>query len=142
MADTSKLIKLSDSDEAIAHASDDIRGHSVKDRAGEDLGTVDDLLLDPTENKVRFLVVASGGFLGMGKDKTFLPVDAITRISDDEVHIDQTREHVAGAPGYDPELVDVPDDPDYYGSVYGYYGFVPFWTPGYAYPGYPSYPAE
>lgn len=130
------LVKLSETDETVARTDEDIRDYHVKDRNGEDLGTVDDLLIDPDARKVRFLVIASGGFLGMGKDKSFLPVDAITRIDDDEVHIDQTREHVAGAPAYDPDLV---YDKTYYGDVYGYYGFGPFWAYGYSYPPYPYY---
>ena len=58
-----------------------------------------------TERRVRFLDVASGGFLGIGQDMTLIPVDAITAITEDEVRIGQTRENVADAPAYDPELV-------------------------------------
>lgn len=136
-ADAKTLVKLSDIDETVADREEDIRGRNVKDRNGEDIGKVDELMIDSDEHKVRFLEVASGGFLGIGQDKTFIPVDAITAIDADEVHIDQTREHVAGAPAYDPDLV---DQTPYYESVYGYYGVTPFWGAGYVYPGYPFYP--
>ena len=137
-----KLIKLSDTDETVATGDEDIRGYSVKDRNGDDIGKVDDLLIDEGEQKVRLLEIGSGGFLGIGKDKVFIPVDAITGIvADDdggkgEVRIDQTREHVAGAPVYDPEIV---EETAYYGDVSGYYGYGPFWAAGYTYPGYPYY---
>ena len=134
--ETSKLIKLSDSGQTVA-PEEDIRGLDVKDKDGDDIGKVDDLLIDDAENKVRFLEVASGGFLGIGEDKSFIPVDAITRI-DENVHINQTRTHVAGAPPYDPELV---DQSSYYEDVYGYYGYSPFWGGGYMYPAFPRYPA-
>ena len=111
----------------------------MKDTGGEVLGDVDDLLIDANDSKVRFLVVASGGFLGLGESKSFIPVDAITSVTEDEVRIDQTRERVAGAPIYDPEIVDAPEAPNYYGSVYGHYGFTQYWVPGYAYPAYPDY---
>lgn len=130
-----KLIKLSDSDERFVAANDDIRDRSVKDRNGDDLGTVEDLLIDPAEHKVRFLVVASGGFLGIGEDRSFIPVDAVRKVTEDEVHVDQSRDRVAGAPRYDPDLVGV----GYYDQVYSYYGFTPYWLPGYAYPAYPLY---
>ena len=130
------LIKLSDSEQTVSMGDDDIRGRHVKDRAGEDIGKIGDLLIDKGENKVRFLLVESGGFLGIGKDKLFIPVDAITGISDDEVRVDQTREHLAGAPDYDPDLV---DERPYYDEVYGYYGYTPYWGAGYAYPAYPYY---
>ncbi|TQO22693.1 PRC-barrel domain-containing protein [Paramicrobacterium agarici] len=134
--EASKLIKLSDTQETITSTDEDIRNYDVKDREGADLGKVDDLLIDPDENKVRFMEVASGGFLGIGQDKSFIPVDAITGISEDEVRIDQTRSTVAGAPAYDPELV---NDTSYYNEVFGYYGYSPYWTPGYAYPAFPYY---
>ncbi|MHB8588435.1 MAG: PRC-barrel domain-containing protein [Candidatus Dormibacteraceae bacterium] len=121
---TATLSKLSDSGQTIANADDDIRGRMVKDKDGHDIGRVDDLLIDNQERKVRFLRVEHGGFLGFGDTKSFIPVDAITRITDDDVFINHSREHVAGAPRYDPGLVaDLP----YYGGLYGYYGYSPFW---------------
>lgn len=132
--DNDKLVKLSDTGETIKIGDEDIRGYTVKDRNGEDIGKVDDLLVDLRASKVRFLVVESGGFLGIGETKAFLPIDAISRITKDEVHIDQTRERVAGAPPYDPGLV---SSREYHESTYGYYGYTPYWTGLYMYPGFP-----
>jgi sporulation protein YlmC with PRC-barrel domain len=132
--DTAALSKLSASGQTIANGDHDIRGRKVKDKAGNEIGTVDDLLIDDEERKVRFLLVEHGGFLGLGETKSFIPVDAITRITADEVFIDHSREHVAGAPRYDPDLV---DDLKYYGSLYDHYGYSPFWGMGYTYPGIP-----
>ncbi len=115
----------------------DIRHRKVVDADGQDIGEIDALLIDEQEEKVRFLRVASGGFLGMGKSKVLIPVEAISKIDDDVVHVDQTRERIATAPTYDPELV---DDRPYYGSLYGYYGYQPYWGLGYVYPPYPYYP--
>ncbi len=131
------LVKLSDISETIALKDADVRGRHVRDKDGEDVGKVEDLLIDSAEDKVRFLLVASGGFLGLGKEKSFIPVDAITRITDDEVRLDQTRDRVAGAPSYDPELV---DQRPFHEDVYGHYGYTPYWGAGYAYPGFPYYP--
>lgn len=132
--ETATLSKLSASGQTIANADHDIRGRKVKDKAGNEIGTVDDLLINDEERKVRFLRVEHGGFLGFGETNSFIPVDAITRITADEVFIDHSREHVAGAPRYDPDLV---DDLKYYGSLYDHYGYSPFWGMGYTYPGIP-----
>jgi sporulation protein YlmC with PRC-barrel domain len=132
----SALSRLSETGQTVATADEDVRGRKVIDRDGEDVGRVDDLLIDDAERKVRFLLVAYGGFLGIGESKSYIPVDAITRITDDEVHIDQARAYVAGAPKYDPDVV---AEPDYYSGIYGYYGYPPFWGPGYLYPGFPYY---
>lgn len=132
-----QLVKLSDSDKVLARSEEDIRGHDVHDRHGEDLGKVDDLLIDPEESKVRFLVVASGGFLGLGEHKSYIPVDAVQRVGRSTVQVDLEREHVAGAPKYDPDL---DEERDYFQGVYGYYGFTPYWNAAYEYPRYPFYP--
>ena len=105
------LSSLRDTDRTISSSDEDIRGRMVKDKDGTDLGRIEDLLIDEIERKVRFMEVASGGFLGLGQSKSFIPVDAITRMTPDEVYIGHTREHVAGAPRYDPGLV--PTDPHY-----------------------------
>lgn len=138
MADVNKatLVKLSDSDMMLDDPAADIRGRKVRDREDEEIGHVDDLLIDDTDKKVRFLQVAAGGFLGLGERKFMIPVDAITRIDDKHVHVDQTREHIVGAPDYDPEVV--PEE-HYWNDLYSHYGYEPYWAGGYMYPAYPYY---
>ena len=137
--EASQLVKLAKTGKTVADKNEDIRGYSVRTASGEEIGKVDELLVDAAEEKVRFLIVASGGFLGIGKDKAFIPVDAIRGINegDTEVLIGPTRDQVAGAPEYDPDLTEARS---YYEGVYGYYGFSPYWSPGYSYPAYPYYP--
>ena len=127
------LLKLSDTDMTLATTAEDIRGRKVVDTKGEDVGDVDDLMIDDTEKKVRFLRVASGGFLGMGAQKFLIPVDAIKLIRDDTVVVNHDREKISSSPAYDPDVV----DEGYYNTLYGHYGYLPFWGAGYMYPGYP-----
>ncbi|GAB3227581.1 hypothetical protein GCM10027447_18860 [Glycomyces halotolerans] len=137
MADeTAELVRLGDTDLTVATEADDVRGRKVIDRDGEETGEVESLLIDRSERKVRFLEVGSGGFLGMGKKQVLVPVDAVTRIDEDHVYIDTSREHVASGPGYDPEITPEPERP-YLEDVYGHYGLTPHWGSGYIYPGYP-----
>lgn len=131
------LVQLGDTDLTVADPDEDVRGRKVLDRTGEEIGDVDDLLIDDRENRVRFLQVGHGGLLGIGELHFLVPVDAIMRIDDDHVHIDQERGTLAGAPGYKPDLA---RDPAYYGGVYGWWGYGPYWGPGYIYPSYPFYP--
>jgi sporulation protein YlmC with PRC-barrel domain len=106
------------------------------DNNGEDLGKVEDLLIDDQENKVRLLRVGEGGFLGIGKQHYLIPVDAIASIDPERVHINRDRSRLADVPAYDSDLA---DDPAYYASLYGWWGYAPYWGPGYTYPGYPHY---
>ena len=118
-----QLTRLRDTDRTVSSSDEDIRGRMAKDKDGRNLGTIEGLLIDEAERKVRFMEVASGGFLGLGQSKSFIPVEAITRMTPDEVYIGHTSEHVAGAPRYDPDLVET--KLDYFFNLYPYYGYPP-----------------
>jgi sporulation protein YlmC with PRC-barrel domain len=114
------LSKLTGTGMTVDNATDDMRGRKVTDKDGKDVGKVQDVFVDDRERKARFLLVEHGGFLGIGEKKSFLPVDAITWTTSDDVSIN-------------PELV---NDSGYQSSIYGYYGCAPYWSAGYAYPGF------
>jgi sporulation protein YlmC with PRC-barrel domain len=132
------LRRLRDSGEMIANAHEDVRGRKVLDNAGNHIGTVDGLMIDEDKKKVRFLQVECGGFLGLGATHLMIPVDVITSVSDDVVTIDRHREHLHGAPRYDPTLIKEMDG-GFWGDIYGYYGSRPYWGTGYVDPPYPYY---
>lgn len=130
------LTPLSDSGQLIADPDQDIRGRSAVDSTGEKIGTVADLLIDTVTNHVRFLRVEHGGILGFGAQSTFIPVEAIREVSADEVHLASAKDHIAGGPGYDPELA---DQRAYYDDIYTHYGQAPG-APGGSLSGLPNSP--
>ncbi|MEV0902763.1 PRC-barrel domain-containing protein [Actinoplanes sp. NPDC049802] len=125
------LMRLGDSDRMLADPGQDIRGYKVVDRDGDEIGKVDDLLVDNEQQKVRMLRVEHGGLLGIGATPLFLPVETVERVADDVVMIGRSRVQVAGAPGYDPELVDRDEQMS---ELYAYYGYAPYGAPGYVPP--------
>lgn len=131
------LLSLNDSELTTQDPTEDIRDRDVLDAAGEKIGHVKDLLIDEDGGKVRFFEVAHGGFLGIGEQRIIVPVDIITSIEEDGVHIDRDRDVIARAPAYDPELA---REEDYYHTLYGHYGVLPYWAAGYRYPAYPFMP--
>ena len=135
MPSNGTIVKLSDTDLTLADPAEDIVGRNVVAASGEDVGQVDDLMIDDVDKKVRFIRVASGGFLGMGQTKFLIPVDAITRVTGDNVFVDRDRDQVAAAPAYDPDLV----DEEYFEHLYRHYGYEPYWSAGYLYPAFPYY---
>lgn len=135
MPSNETLVRLSDTNMTVLDPGQDIRGRRVIDNNGREIGTIDDLMIDDTQKRVRLMRVTDGGFLGLGGQKFLIPVDAITRVEQHTVHIDRSREHVTAGPSYDPELM----DRTYLEQVYGYYGVMPFWGVGYVYPSYPFY---
>jgi len=133
------LHRLSESDLRVGHPDEDVRGYKVVDRDGRDVGLVDDLMIDDRDSKVRFLRVGIGGVIGLGTTMLLIPVDAVTKVEHEVVHIDQTTDHVANGPGYDPELV---NDEGYLGRVYAHYGSKSYWSESYLYPLFPWYMAS
>ena len=123
----SRFVKLSHSDFVIEYADEDIRGRTVLTVDGDRIGSVDDLLIDNVERTVRFLEVGSGGFLGVGHRKSLIPVEAVTEIDEFHVFVDYSREHVAAAPIYNPN---VEQTEPYLNDVYEHYGYEPPWVPG------------
>lgn len=130
----SKLVRLSDTNLTLESAAEDVRGYKVRDKDGQEIGYVEDLMIDEAYQKVRFLVLAAGGFLGIGEKRSWIPVDAITTVNAEEVHVDTTIDHIKTAPAYDPEIVEVHP---FASDVYNYYGVTPYWGTGYIYPPFP-----
>ena len=137
-ADNRRLVSMNDAALTPKDPAEDVRGRTVVDVDGKDIGRVEDLMLDEDESRVRFLQVGAGGFLGLGERKFLIPVDVISGIDDDNVHVDRSREHIIAAPAYDPALVQ-DDSLDLWERAYAHYGYAPYWAEGYMYPGYPFY---
>ncbi len=97
-AGQSKLIKLSDSEFRLEEEALDIRGLGVFNPNGKQMGSVEDLYIDPEERKVRFLDVAAGGFLGVGEKRFLIPVEAIVKIYEDGITVNQGPDKVSESP--------------------------------------------
>lgn len=119
------LVRLGDTDLTLASNAEDIRGHEVVDRDGKDLGTIDALMVDERDRKIRFLHVAAHGSRGDGEKRYLIPVDAVLEIEEGEVHVDETRERILAGPTYDASMA---SRPDYWEHSYQYYGIAPFWN--------------
>ena len=118
------LHALDDTDRTVADPRADVRGRAVVDRDGARLGRIDDLVVDDQAQRVIFLRVAEGGFLGLWATHHLVPVEAVVAIRPDRVVIDEQRGVSEGGPAYDPELA---PQPAYYGNVRGWWGVPPSW---------------
>jgi sporulation protein YlmC with PRC-barrel domain len=52
-------------------------GSRITNLQNEDIGTIDDLILNPDTGRVRFAVLGVGGFLGAGETKVVVPWGAV-----------------------------------------------------------------
>lgn len=137
MADVPKLKMLRDSTLAIADPAEDVRGRTVLDAAGQEVGEVRDLVVDSDAAKVRFLQVGAGGFFGLGEETFLVPVDAVKYIQEGSVYIDRIRDGMREVPRYDPELA---AHESYYEDLYSWWDYSPYWVGGYVPGAYPHLP--
>jgi sporulation protein YlmC with PRC-barrel domain len=116
-------------DGAAVLAAENVRGYEVRDSQNDRVGKVDDLVIEETTGRVRFLKVGDGGFLGIGRTHRLLPVDVVKGVSGDHVYLDVSRMQFDNAPTWRTLA-----DPTYVDEVLRYYGTQPFWKPGYQSP--------
>jgi hypothetical protein len=104
-------------------------GDAVTNAVGEDLGRIEELMIDLSSGRVAYAVLSFGGFLGIG-DKLFaVPFGALRLDTGRKCFVlDVPREKLENAPGFDKN--DWPDfaDPSFGDEVYGYYGIATYWT--------------
>lgn len=60
------------------YTSTTLIGEKVKNKEGEDLGEITELLIDTDSGKIEYGVLAFGGFLGMGNKNFAIPYEALT----------------------------------------------------------------
>ncbi len=79
-------------------------GSRVKNAAGEDLGKVEELVVDTTRQVAHYAVLSFGGVLGLGDKLYAYPVRTLRPTSAaGELTLDMARERLQQAPGFSPE---------------------------------------
>lgn len=59
-------------------AAGEVQGTSVYNRAGEKLGSVEDIMIDKTSGRAEYAVLSFGGFLGLGTNEYPIPWEKLT----------------------------------------------------------------
>lgn len=105
-----------------------LTGDTVRNRNGDELGTVEEIMIDLDSGGVAYMVLSAGGFLGVG-DKFFaIPWTMVTvDIDAHEVVVDVDAETIENAPGFDKDNWPDSRDMGWISDVYDYYGQAPFW---------------
>ena len=105
-----------------------LEGDRVVNRQGEDLGEIDEIMLDVPRGRVAYAVMSSGGFLGMG-DKLFaIPWSALSLDIDNKCFVlDVDKQRLESAPGFDKDNWPDTADAELDARLHSYYGARPYW---------------
>lgn len=108
--------------------SSNVLGVTVKNMENDDLGTIEEIVLDKFTGEVRYLVLSFGGFLGMG-DKFFaIPWNAIHYDENqDAFTMNMSEEKLKNAPGFDKDNWPNMADTGWAEGVFNFYGTEPYW---------------
>ncbi len=106
-----------------------LSGDSVVNPEGENLGKIEDLMIDLNNGQVAYAVLSFGGFMGMG-DKLFaLPWKSLSVDEENkQVVLDVPKDTLKESDGFDKS--NWPDfaDPEFRNNTYSRYGVQPYWN--------------
>lgn len=134
--DTPKNPRGSDVDEERLNYRDvmsasTLAGDHVRNAAGEDLGKVEEIMIDIPSGRVAYAVLSFGGFLGMGNKLFAVPWDALTIDEDNhEFVLNVDKQTLETAPGFDKEHWPDMADTSWGSQIYSHYGKQPYWDKG------------
>ncbi|TVP48886.1 MAG: PRC-barrel domain containing protein [Gemmatimonadales bacterium] len=108
-----------------------VTGDSVRNLSGDDLGNIQEIMLDVNDGSIAYAVLSFGGFLGMG-DKLFaVPWQALTLVQDEEHFLlDVDKKKLENAPGFDKDNWPDFSDPSWGQGIHDHYGTTPYWQRG------------
>jgi sporulation protein YlmC with PRC-barrel domain len=125
----SKIIK-NDSDRKYRRvlAASTLTGDRVLNAAGEDLGNVDEIMLDLPTGRVAYAVLSFGGVLGMGNTLFAVPWNALTVNEDEQCFVlDVDKRTLETAPGFDKDNWPDMADASWGSQIHSHYGTEPYW---------------
>lgn len=106
----------------------DVIGTEVRNRAGESLGKVEDIVLDKTSNSIMFAVLSFGGFLGIGERYHPMPWAVLDYDPDIEAFVvDYSREQLESAPSDTIDELTRHDGVGFRDRAFEHYQVDPYW---------------
>lgn len=104
-------------------------GDEVRNREGESLGKIEEIMIDQRTGHVAYAVVSFGGFLGVGNKLFAVPWKAL--LLDPEEHefvLDIDKSRLENAPGFDKDNWPSGADRSFLDEVHTYYEVEPYYA--------------
>jgi sporulation protein YlmC with PRC-barrel domain len=85
-------------------AASALPGDPVRNTAGEELGAIEEIMLDPESGRIAYAVLSFGGFLGIGEKLFAVPWSALTIDRDEHTYLlDIDQKVLDNAPGFEAD---------------------------------------
>ena len=127
-------IKKTDPDKKFRRvlAASTLAGDSVQNSAGEDLGKVDEIMIDIPTGRVAYAVLSFGGVLGIGNKLFAVPWSSL-QVDEDEkcLILNVDKKLLENAPGFDKDNWPDMGDTAWRSEIFKYYGATPYWEENY-----------
>lgn len=100
-----------------------LEGDQVKNRQGEELGKIKDIMIDTETHDVAYYVLSFGGVMGLGDDLFAVPPEAMRVDTADKCFVlNVDKKLLENAEGFDKDHWPDMADPKFRQNVYGQYG--------------------
>ena len=108
-------------------AASPLEGDKVRTSANEDLGKVDEIMIDLQSGRVAYAVLSFGGALGIGNKLFAVPWSALTVDQDNKCLIlDVDKRTLETAPGFNKDEWPDMADPAWSKRIFSHYGATPY----------------
>src|ERR1051325_7479968 len=109
-------------------ANEYIIGSKVVNPQDENIGKIDDLVIDANAGRIAYAVLSFGGFLGMGNKYFAIPWNAFRlNLSEKTAVLNVDKKLLKNAPGFDKDNWPNFSDTTVGSSIYNHYGYTPYW---------------
>jgi sporulation protein YlmC with PRC-barrel domain len=106
-------------------SAEKVQGTDIYNRRGDNLGEVENVMIDKLSGKVAYAVVTFGGFLGIGAERRALPWSVLTYDVDLGGYVVNAEDDVLRQAPIYADNSDI--DPDWGSRVHNHFGVPPYW---------------
>jgi sporulation protein YlmC with PRC-barrel domain len=105
-----------------------LSGVRVRNGAGDDLGIIEEIMLDVPSGRIAYAVLSFGGFLGIGSKLFAVPWKALELNQEkQEFVLDVDRNTIENAPGFDKHHWPDMADRSFADTIHEHYGQTVYW---------------
>ncbi len=112
----------------VVPAKKTVIGSKVINQQNEDLGKIEDIVIDADAGRIAYAVLSFGGFLGLGDKYFAIPWEALRfNLSDKHALLNVDKKLLENAPGFSKENWPNMADATWGNQIFTHYGYKPYW---------------